>query len=126
MSDLKQAIKQNYIKCAKEPSYFINQYCTIQHPQRGKIKFKLYPFQYDVLNEYQNNDYNVKRNERGTLCIPFFLPIIFLKTRRTSLLSPLPYTSSRQTAVLDQSDFIWQRKIWYNEINVIYLRYSNQ
>ena len=59
MSDLKQAIKQNYVKCAKDPSYFINQYCTIQHPQRGKIKFKLYPFQYDVLNEYQNNDYNV-------------------------------------------------------------------
>ena len=59
MSDLKQAIKQNYIKCVQDPSYFINQYCTIQHPQRGKIKFKLYPFQYDVLKEYQNNDYNV-------------------------------------------------------------------
>jgi hypothetical protein len=59
MSDLKQAIKQNYVKCAKDPSYFINQYCTIQHPQRGKIKFKLYPFQYDVLEEYQKHDYNV-------------------------------------------------------------------
>ena len=59
MSDLKQAIKQNYVKCAKDPSYFINQYCTIQHPQRGKIKFKLYPFQYEVLEEYQNNDYNI-------------------------------------------------------------------
>ena len=59
MSDLKQAIKQNYIKCVQDPSYFINQYCTIQHPQRGKIKFKLYPFQYDVLKEYQSHDYNV-------------------------------------------------------------------
>ena len=59
MSDLKQAIKQNYLRCAKEPSYFINQFCTIQHPQRGKIKFKLYPFQYEVLDEYQGNDYNV-------------------------------------------------------------------
>ena len=59
MSDLKQAIKQNYLKCAKDPAHFINQFCTIQHPQRGKIKFKLYPFQYDVLNEYEKNDYNV-------------------------------------------------------------------
>ena len=59
MSDLKQAIKQNYVKCVQDPSYFINQYCTIQHPQRGKIKFKLYPFQYDVLKEYQEHDYNV-------------------------------------------------------------------
>ena len=49
MSDLKQAIKQNYLKCAKEPSYFINQFCTIQHPQRGKIKFKLYPLGDEIL-----------------------------------------------------------------------------
>ena len=52
MSNLKQAIKQNYVKCAKSPSYFINEFCTIQHPQRGKIKFKLYPYQYDVLDEF--------------------------------------------------------------------------
>ena len=57
MSNLKQAIKQNYLKCVQDPSYFINQYCIIQHPQRGKIKFKLYPFQEDVLKEYQKNDY---------------------------------------------------------------------
>ena len=49
MSNLKQAIKQNYLKCAKDPSYFINEFCVIQHPQRGKIKFKLYPFQEDCL-----------------------------------------------------------------------------
>jgi hypothetical protein len=59
MSNLKQAIKQNYVKCVKDPIYFINQYCIIQHPQRGKIKFKLYPFQKDVLKEYQEHDYNV-------------------------------------------------------------------
>ena len=59
MSNLKQAIKVNYLKCVQDPSYFINQYCTIQHPQRGKIKFKLYDFQYDVLKEYQENDYNI-------------------------------------------------------------------
>ena len=59
MSNLKQAIKQNYLKCAKDPSYFINEFCVIQHPQRGKIKFKLFPYQYDVLDEYAENDYNV-------------------------------------------------------------------
>ena len=53
MSNLKQAIKQNYLKCAKDPSYFINEFCVIQHPQRGKIKFKLFPYQYDVLDEYE-------------------------------------------------------------------------
>ena len=64
MSNLKQAIKQNYIKCVQDPTYFINQYCIIQHPQRGKIKFKLYPFQKDVLKEYQEHDYNVVLKSR--------------------------------------------------------------
>ena len=49
MSNLKQAIKQQYLKCVQEPAYFINKFCIIQHPQRGKIKFELYPFQEDVL-----------------------------------------------------------------------------
>ena len=64
MSDLKQAIKQQYLKCVKDPAHFINQYCTIQHPQRGKIKFELYTFQYDVLDEYQKNDYNIVLKSR--------------------------------------------------------------
>ena len=64
MSNLKQAIKQNYLKCVQDPSYFINQYCIIQHPQRGKIKFKLYPFQEDVLKKYQEHDYNVVLKSR--------------------------------------------------------------
>ena len=53
MSNLKQAIKQEYLKCAQDPSYFINKFCVIQHPQRGKVKFELYPFQEDVLKLYQ-------------------------------------------------------------------------
>ena len=64
MSNLKQAIKQNYLKCAKDPSYFINEFCVIQHPQRGKIKFKLYPYQFDVLKEYEKHDYNVVLKSR--------------------------------------------------------------
>ena len=59
MSNLKQAIKQQYLKCAQDPSYFMNKFCLIQHPQRGKIKFELYSFQEEVLKEYQEHDYNI-------------------------------------------------------------------
>jgi hypothetical protein len=41
---LKQVIQQQYIKCAADPVFFMKQYCYIQHPKRGKIKFNLYPF----------------------------------------------------------------------------------
>ena len=50
MSDLKQVIRQEYIKCAKDPAHFMKKYCNIQHPQRGRILFNLYPFQEKVLH----------------------------------------------------------------------------
>ena len=64
MSNLKQAIKQQYLKCVQEPAYFISKFCIIQHPQRGKIKFKLYPFQEDVLKQYQEQSYNIVLKSR--------------------------------------------------------------
>ena len=30
------------IKCGKDPSYFFNRYCKIQHPIKGAIPFKTY------------------------------------------------------------------------------------
>ena len=49
--DLKQAIKREYLNCVKDPVHFMRKYCTIQHPQRGKIKFDLYKFQESTLQE---------------------------------------------------------------------------
>jgi hypothetical protein len=56
---LKQVIQQQYIKCAADPVFFMKQYCYIQHPKRGKIKFNLYPFQEDSLTELRDNRYNI-------------------------------------------------------------------
>ena len=53
--NIKQIIKQEYIKCAKDPVYFMKKYCMIQHPTRGRIKFNLYPFQEGVLELLNQN-----------------------------------------------------------------------
>ena len=42
--DLKKIIRQEYLKCAKDPAHFMKKYCNIQHPQRGRILFNLFPF----------------------------------------------------------------------------------
>jgi hypothetical protein len=42
---LKDIIKLEYVKCSKDPIYFMKKYCMIQHPVRGRIPFHLYPFQ---------------------------------------------------------------------------------
>jgi hypothetical protein len=57
--NIKQIIQQQYAMCAKDPVFFMKQYCYIQHPKRGKIKFNLFPFQEDSLTELRDNRYNV-------------------------------------------------------------------
>ncbi len=57
--NIKQIIKQEYIKCAKDPVYFMKKYCWIQHPTRGRVQFNLYPFQEGTLKLLQNNDRSI-------------------------------------------------------------------
>ena len=58
-SNIKQIIKQEYIKCAQDPVYFMKKYCYIQHPTRGRIQFNLFPFQEGTLKLLQKNDRSV-------------------------------------------------------------------
>ena len=59
MSDLKKIIRQEYIKCASDPAHFMKKYCFIQHPQRGRIHFNLYPFQEKALHLVRDNPYSI-------------------------------------------------------------------
>ena len=59
MADLKRVIRQEYLKCAKDPVHFMRKYCYIQHPQRGRIQFNLYPFQEKVLTLMKDNPYSI-------------------------------------------------------------------
>ena len=57
--ELREIIKQEYIKAASDPVHFMRKYCFIQHPQRGRVIFNLYPFQEKVLQLFQENEYNI-------------------------------------------------------------------
>jgi len=59
MSDFKLVIKQEYLRCKKDPVHFMRKYCYIQHPQRGRIQFNLYPFQEKVLTLMRDNPYSI-------------------------------------------------------------------
>ena len=62
--DIKKIIAQEYIKCAKDPAYFMRKYCYIQHPTRGRILFNLYPFQEKVLHLFRDNQYLITLKSR--------------------------------------------------------------
>ena len=57
--NLKTAIKREYVKCVESPQHFMRKYCTIQHPKRGKMKFDLYDYQDDMINEFKSHRYNI-------------------------------------------------------------------
>ena len=75
--DIKQIIKLEYLKCAKDPAHFMSKYCQIQHPQRGRVHFQLYPFQKRVLSVFNDNSYNIINKSRQlgitTLCAGYSL-----------------------------------------------------
>ena len=67
MSDqqnIKDIIKQEYIKCATDPVYFMKKYYWIQYPQRGRIQFNLYSFQEGVLHQFKKNRYSIVNKSR--------------------------------------------------------------
>ena len=60
----KQEIIKEILKCGKDPLYFINNYCRISHPLKGLIPFNTYPYQDDLVKDFngrpltkQNNSY---------------------------------------------------------------------
>ncbi len=47
------------IKCGKDPVYFMNMYLKIQHPMRGLIPFKTFPFQDDCVQDFNSHRFNI-------------------------------------------------------------------
>ena len=60
MSQLsKKEVVKEIVKCGKDSSYFINNYARISHPLKGLIPFKTYPFQDDLLVDFNDYRFNV-------------------------------------------------------------------
>jgi hypothetical protein len=50
---------QEIIRCGKDPEYFFNNYVKIQHPTKGMIPFKTFPFQNDCVEEFIKNRFTI-------------------------------------------------------------------
>lgn len=63
-TDYKKMVMEEYIKCSQDPVYFMRKYYFIQHPQRGRILFNLYPFQEAILRQFMSGDYYLINKSR--------------------------------------------------------------
>ena len=62
--DIKQRIKEEFVRCATDPVYFMKKYYMIQHPTKGRMLFDLYPFQEKVMKLFQKHDYSIINKSR--------------------------------------------------------------
>ena len=60
----KKEIIAEVIKCGKDSSYFINNYAKISHPLKGLIPFKTYPYQDDILNDFNDHRFVIALKAR--------------------------------------------------------------
>jgi len=57
---------QELEKCTKDPVYFIQTYCQIQHPIRGAISFDLYDYQIEMIRAFHKRKSTVVLSARQT------------------------------------------------------------
>ena len=132
MPDYKQIIKEEYLKCLQSPDHFMKKYCFIQHPQRGKIMFNLYPFQGKVLNLWKDNPYSIVLKSRqlgiSTLAAGYSLWLmLFYKDKNVLCLATKQETAKNMvTKVRFMYDHLpaWL-KIPADENNKLSLKLSN-
>jgi hypothetical protein len=62
--------------CAQNPVYFVDTYCWVQHPTKGKVPFKLFDYQRELIDCYHNNRYSINmlgRQMGKTACAAAYL-----------------------------------------------------
>lgn len=50
---------QEYLKCSQNPVYFIENYIQIIHVDKGIIPFKMYDYQKDMINHFNDNRFSI-------------------------------------------------------------------
>jgi len=88
-ADIKEIIKQEYIKCAMDPVHFFRKYCHITHPVKGRTLFHLYSFQESVLGDFRNNRFSIVNKSRqlgiSTLVAGYSLWLMLFNKDKTVL-----------------------------------------
>lgn len=55
----RSSAKEEIVRCAQDPVYFINKYVKIRHPKRGLIDFKTFLYQNDTIEAFRKKRFNV-------------------------------------------------------------------
>lgn len=130
--DIKQIVAQEYMKCAKDPAYFMKKYCYIQHPKRGRILFNLYPFQESVLHLFRDENYIITLKSRqlgiSTLAAGYSLWLMLFHKDKNVLALAITQATARN--LVTKTIFMYENlpkwlQLPFTEKNKLSLRLKN-
>ena len=83
---------KEYVKCSKDPAYFMKQYIQIVHIDRGLVPFKLYDFQEEIVNKIINNRFVICKMPRQsgkttTVAATILWHVLFNETYNVAILA---------------------------------------
>jgi hypothetical protein len=109
--NIKNIIRQEYVRCSQDPIHFMKKYCMVQHPTRGRISFNLYPFQEKVLKLWLKNNYSIINKSRqlgiSTLAAGFSLWTMIFHKDKTILCIATKQTTA--VNMVDKVQFMYQQ-----------------
>jgi len=81
-----------FIKCSKNPGYFIENYVKIVSIDEGLIPFRLYPFQRDMIGTFHNNRFTIcklpRQSGKSTILLAYLVHyLIFNETVSVAILA---------------------------------------
>lgn len=98
----KAAVKDEILRCAQDPVYFINKYVKIRHPTRGLIPFKTFKYQDRTIDSLLRKRFNVilKARQMGfTEVVSAFITWLILFHPNQSVLCLATKASTAQEVI---------------------------
>lgn len=87
-------------QCASDPKYFLMNYCYIQHPVKGRMKFDLYPYQVELVDTYHEFRYSIsmlaRQTGKSTCAAGYLLWYAMFNPDQTILIAAHKYSGAQE------------------------------
>lgn len=91
---------QELARCTVDPKYFIKNFCYIQHPVKGRLKFELYGYQDRLVDVYHNYRYSIamlpRQTGKSTCAAAYLLWYAMFKPDSVILIAAHKYSGAQE------------------------------
>ncbi len=101
---------QEIAKCIQDPIHFIANYCSIQHPTKGRVSFQLFDYQKRLIDTYNNYRYSIallpRQTGKSTAAAAYLLWYAMYKPDSVILIAAHKYAGAQE--IMQRLRFIYE------------------